>query len=72
MIDHSEPFSPLDHVCPQPIVKEEIWEDIIPSAMVCSRRILPFLDDSVEGILGDLNNLPSVFLQAETKRESTL
>ena len=70
-VHHLEPFSPSDLVPPQPIIEEEVWEDIIPPMMVCSHRILPFLDDSVEGILGDLRESPSVFLQAETKRETT-
>ena len=57
-IHHSEPFSPSNHVCPQPIIEEKVREDVIPPVMVCSRRILPFFDDSVKGILGDLKRIP--------------
>ena len=48
-----KPFSPLNHMGPQPIIEEEIWEDIIPPLMVCSRLILPLMNP-MEGILGDL------------------
>ena len=43
---------------PQPIIKEEVWKDIIPPLMVCSRLILPLLANPVEGILGDLESSP--------------
>ena len=69
-IYHTKPFSP-DHVSPQPIVKEEVREDVIPPTMVCSCCILSLFDDPMEGILGDLKEPPSVFLQAEMKREIT-
>ena len=49
-----EPLRPLDHMGPQPIVKVQVWEDVIPPAMVCSCLILPVLTDPVEGILGNL------------------
>ena len=49
-----KPLSPADHMGPQLIVKEQVQEDIIPPAMVCSRLVLPLLADPVEGILGDL------------------
>ena len=41
---------------PQPIVKEQVWEDIIPPAMVCRRLILPLFANTMEGVLGDLQN----------------
>ena len=44
---------------PQPIIEEEIWEDIIPPVMVCSYFILPLQTDPVEGGLGDLKELSS-------------
>ena len=44
-VDHTEPFSPPDHMGPQPIVKEQVREDVIPPAMVCSRLVLPVLAD---------------------------
>ena len=53
-IDHTEPFSPTDHVGPQPIIKEQVQEDVIPPTMVCSRLILPLLVDPMKGVLGDL------------------
>ena len=53
-IDHTEPFSPSDHMGPQPIVKVQVQEDVIPPSMVCSRLILPVLANPMEGILGDL------------------
>ena len=71
MIDHLEPFSPSDHVCPQAIIKEEIREDVIPPAMVRSHRVLPFLDNSMEGVLGNLED-PSVFLQTRNEEGAYL
>ena len=59
LVDHTKPLGAPDHMGPQPIVKEEIWEDVIPPPMVCSRLILPLLANSVEGILGDLRELSS-------------
>ena len=57
---------------PQLIVKEEIWEDIIPPSMVCSCLILPLLADPMEGVLGDLKRQSlSVFFQIGMKREIT-
>ena len=53
-INYMEPFSPSDHVGPQPIVKEKVWEDVVPPAMVSGHLILSLLLDPVEGILGDL------------------
>ena len=44
----------MDHVGPQPIIKEKVWEDIVPPAMMSSRLVLTFLADPMEGILGDL------------------
>ena len=59
-INHSEPFSPSDHMGPQPIIKVKVWEDVIPPVMVCSRLVLPILTNPMEGILGDLEFLFSV------------
>ena len=53
-IDHSEPFSPSDHVGPQPIVKVQVREDIIPPAMVSGHLVFPRFANPVEGVLGDL------------------
>ena len=53
-IHHTEPFSPADHMGPQPIVEEKIWEDVVPPAMVSGCLILSLLVNPVEGILGDL------------------
>ena len=57
---------------PQPAVKVQVREDIIPPAMMGSRLILPVLVDPVEGILGNLLIFFSVFLPTETKRKITL
>ena len=59
-INHSEPFSPSDHMGPQPIIKVKVWEDVIPPAMVCSCFVLPILTNPMEGILGNLEFLFSV------------
>ena len=53
-IDHTKPFSPMDHMGPQLIVEIKVWEDVIPPMMVCSRLVLPFIADPMEGGLGDL------------------
>ena len=66
-----EPFSPSDHMGPQPIIKVQVQEDIIPSTMVCSRCVLPCLENSVEGVLGDLQTSRQRFYQKEMKREVT-
>ena len=70
-VHHSEPFSPLDHVGPQSIIKEEVREDVIPPTVVCRRCILPILDNSMEGILGNLED-PSVFLQTRNEEGAYL
>ena len=70
-VDHTEPFSPSDHVGPQLIVKVEVREDVIPPAMVRRCHIFPLLADSMEGVLGDLSKFSSAFLQAEMKRGIT-
>ena len=56
-IDHMEPFSPLDHMGPQPIIEVQVQEDVIPPAMMGSCLILPVLANSMEGILGNLRIL---------------
>ena len=66
-INLSEPFSPSDHMGPQPIVKIQVWEDVIPPTMVCSCRILPCLENSMEGILGDLQLLVSVSIKRKRR-----
>ena len=70
-VDHTEPFSPPDHMGPQPIVKERVREDVIPPVIVCSRLILPVLANPVEGVLGDLQTSLQRFYKPETKREIT-
>ena len=56
---------------PQPIVEEQVWEDVIPPVMVCSCLILSLLVDPMEGILGDLQLL-SVFLSRRNKERGYL
>ena len=53
-VNYTQPFSPVDHMGPQLIIKEQVQEDIIPPSMVCSCLVLPLLADSMKGILGDL------------------
>ena len=36
MVNYTKPFSPVDHVGPQPVIKEQVQKDVIPPAMVCS------------------------------------
>ena len=62
-IHYLEPLNSVDHMCPQLVIKEEVREDIIPPAMVCSLCILPLFDDSMEGILGNLENPPQCFFK---------
>ena len=65
-VDHMKPFGPTDHMGPEPIIEAKVWEDVIPPAMVRSRCIFSFLDNSMEGVLGNLED-PSVFLQIRNK-----
>ena len=67
LVNHMKPFGPTDHVCPQPIIEEEVWEDIIPPTMVCSHLVFPLLVDSMEGILGDLENPPQCFFKQKQR-----
>ena len=60
-IDHTKPFSPTDHMGPQPIIEEQVQKDVIPPAMVCSCLVLPFSANPVKGVLGDLQNSPQHF-----------
>ena len=71
LINHLEPFSPSDHMGPQPIIKVQIWEDIVPPVMVCGCLVLPLLADTMESILGDLGISLQCFYQEETKRKIT-
>ena len=68
-VDHMKPFGPVDHMGPQPIIKEKVWEDIIPPSMVCSHLILPLLADPMEGILGNLENPPQCFFNQKQRGE---
>ena len=62
-IDNKEPFSPSDHVGPQPIVKVQVQEDVVPPAMMGRRLILPILANPMEGVLGNLQLLFSVSIK---------
>ena len=53
-VNHMKPFSPSDHMGPQSIVEIQVWEDIVPPAMVSDCLILPLLANPMEGVLGDL------------------
>ena len=61
-INYAEPFSPSDHMGPQPIVKEQVQEDVIPPAMVRRRLVLPLLANPMKGVLGDLSKFSSALL----------
>ena len=49
-----EPFSPLDHMGPEPIVEEEVWVHISPPSVMSSNLIFSCLLNPMEGVLGDL------------------
>ena len=69
LIDHMEPFSPADHVGPQPIIKEQVWEDVVPPVTVSGCLVLPLLADPMKGILGDLQNSPQHFSKQKQRGE---
>ena len=54
---------------PQPIVKVQVQEDVIPPAMVCSRLVLPLLVNPVEGVLGNLQLLFSVSIKKKQREK---
>ena len=66
-VNHMKPFSPADHMGPQSIVKEEVRKDIVPPLMVCHHLVLPLLADSMEGILGNLENPPQCFFNQKQR-----
>ena len=70
-INNPEPFSPSDHMGPQPIIKVQVWEDVVPPTMVCSCLVLPHLVNPMEGVLGNLQLL-SVFLSRRNKERGYL
>ena len=59
----------MDHMGPQSIIEKEVWEDVIPPSMVCSRLILPLLADPMEGVLGNLENSPQCFFKQKQRGE---
>ena len=64
-----KPFSPADHVGPQPIIKEQVRKDVIPPVMVSSHLVLPLLVDPMKGILGNLQNSPQHFSKQKQRGE---
>ena len=64
-----KPFSPADHVGPQPTIKEQVRKDIIPPVMVSSCLVLPLLVDPMKGILGNLQNSPQRFSKQKRRGE---
>ena len=54
LVDHMKPFGPVDHMGPQPIIKEQVRKDVVPPVMVCGGLILSLLADPMKGVLGDL------------------
>ena len=64
-----EPFSPLDHMGPQLIVKVQVQEDVVPPAMMGRRLILPILANPMEGGLGNLQLLFSVSIKKKQREK---
>ena len=62
LINLLEPFCPLDHVGPEPIIKEEVRVDIPPPSVMdnCIVIQLSSFPNAMKGVLGNLNSL-SVF-----------
>ena len=54
LIHLSKPFSPLDHMGPESIIKEEVQKRVSPPSIVGSFHVLPSLYNAMKGILGDL------------------
>ena len=69
LIDHTEPFSPLDCMGPQPIVKVQVREDVVPPAMVGGHLVLPRLANTMEGILSDLELLFSISIKKKQREK---
>ena len=61
LIHLSNPLRPSDHMGPKPIVEEQVWIRIPPPPNVGSLRVLSSFHNSVEGVLGDLDNLSQCF-----------
>ena len=55
-INPLKPFSSLDHICPEPIVKEEIWVHVPPPPVLDNSLIirLVLLNHPKVGVLGYL------------------
>ena len=54
---------------PQPIVEEQVQEDVIPPAMVGGRLMLSLLVNPMKGVLGDLQNSPQCFSKQKRRGE---
>ena len=57
----------MDHMGPEPIIEEQVREDVVPPAMVSGRLILPCLMDPIEGVLGNLELLVSVSIKKKQR-----
>ena len=68
-IDPSEPFSPLNHVHPEPIVEEEVRIHVPPPPIMNDRLVIwfPRLPDPVEGVLGNLSISLSVSIKKKQR-----
>ena len=64
-----KPLSPTNHMGPQPIIKEQVQEDVIPPAMMGHRLVLPLLVNPVKGVLGNLQNSPQRFSKQKRRGE---
>ena len=49
------------------IIKEEIWVHIEPPPLVGSCCVLPILEDSMEGVLSDLESPPQCFFKQKQR-----
>ena len=67
LINNPEPLSPSDHMGPQPIIKVQVWEDVVPPAIVSGCLILPGLADPMEGSLGDLETSRQCFYKQKRR-----
>ena len=56
LINPLKPFCPLDHICPQAIVEEKVWEHVPLPPVVNNSLIVRFtlLDYPMIGVLGYL------------------
>ena len=64
-----KPLRPSDHIGPKLIVKEQVWIHIPPPLIVGSLCVLSSFHNSVEGVLGDLDNLSQCFYKQKQREK---